>query len=88
MADVLVLLIGPVVLVVVVVLYVVALRTPHHYTSLLTCPKCNRTFDYEWVPLASFSAVRLGKERYLQCPLCHESSTFKISDMRRTSLRM
>ncbi len=87
MADVLVLLIGPVVLVVVVVLYVVALRTRHHYTSLLTCPKCNRTFDYEWVPLASFSAVRLGKERYLQCPLCHESSMFNMRDARRSSPR-
>ena len=75
-------------LVVAVVFYVGALRTRHHYTSLLACPNCNRTFDYEWVPLASFSAVRLGKERYLQCPLCQEWSTFNMRDARRTSPQM
>lgn len=58
--------------------YVFALRSSHHYTSTLTCPKCKSTFEYKWVPLASFSSVRLGTSRYLQCPICHDWSTFNI----------
>ncbi len=73
-----VLFVGPAVLLVVLVAYAAALRTRHHYTSVLTCPHCQRTFEYDWVPLASFSAVRLGKTRYLQCPFCHEWSNFEI----------
>ena len=49
-----------------------------HYTSKLTCPKCGKEFDYEWVPGGSFSSVRLGTKRYLRCPNCHEWSTFEI----------
>jgi len=49
-----------------------------HNTSRLTCPKCGKQFDYEWVPGGSFSAVRLGSKRYLRCPKCHEWSTFEI----------
>ena len=66
----------------VVVAYVAALKTRHHYTSMLACPKCGRSFEYKWVPLASFSAVRLGTSRYLQCPLCKEWSTFDIRGTR------
>lgn len=53
-----------------------------HYTSKLTCPKCNRTFDYKWVPGASLTAVRLGPSRYMRCPLCHEWSDFDIVSTR------
>lgn len=60
------------------VVYSLALRSRYHYTSSLTCPKCGRSFDYKWVPGASFSAFRLGKDRDLQCPLCKEWSTFDI----------
>jgi hypothetical protein len=49
-----------------------------HYTSRLTCPKCQKQFDYNWVPGGSFSAIRLGAERYLRCPNCHAWSTFDI----------
>ena len=59
-------------------IYVLALRSSHHYTSTLTCPKCKSAFEYKWVPLASFTSVRLGTSRYLQCPVCHEWSTFNI----------
>lgn len=61
------------------IIYNFALRTSHHYVSTLTCPKCSRTFDYKWVPLASFTALRLGTSRYLQCPFCRGWSTFNIT---------
>ncbi len=47
--------------------------------SRLTCPKCQQTFDYEWVPGAALTAVRLGSSRYMACPVCHRWSTFDIS---------
>ena len=69
--------------VIVVVLYLVF---PHlkglHYTSRLTCPKCGKQFDYNWVPGGSFTAVRLGYERYLRCPHCGQRSTFDIFSTR------
>ena len=47
--------------------------------SRLACPKCGKVFDFEWVPLTSFTALRLGKgRRYMACPLCHRWSTFNI----------
>ena len=70
-------------LVIVVLIYLVALRSRHHYTSVLTCPKCHGTFEYNWVSLVAFTAVRLGSSRYLECPLCHEWSTFNIWDTRK-----
>jgi hypothetical protein len=48
--------------------------------SRLTCPKCGREFDYDWIPGASFSAVRLGPRRYMACPICHKWSVFPIVD--------
>lgn len=65
-------------LAVVFVAYLALLRGGHHYTSRLTCPKCQRSFDYKWIPGAAFSAVRLGKSRLVRCPLCHEWSTFDV----------
>jgi hypothetical protein len=35
------------------------------------------------VPAISFSSVRLGKDRYMRCPLCSEWSTFNIWDTRK-----
>ena len=46
--------------------------------SHLRCPKCRQAFDYDWVPGASFTAVRLGPARYKACPLCHRWSTFDL----------
>ncbi|MEM0129768.1 MAG: hypothetical protein QXG65_06400 [Thermoplasmata archaeon] len=48
--------------------------------SRLTCPHCGKTFDYEWIPGASLTAVRLGSSRYMACPLCHKWSTFNVVD--------
>ncbi len=87
MADLALVLLGPAVLIIVLTAYAVLLTTRHHYNSWLTCPKCQRSFDYHWVPLASFSAVRLGKDRYLECPLCHKWSIFNIWDTRTDSSR-
>jgi hypothetical protein len=44
----------------------------------LRCPKCGRVFDYEFVPGASFTAVRLGTSRYMRCPLCGKFSLFSM----------
>jgi len=63
--------------------YTVAIRTRLHYVSTLTCPHCQGSFEYNWVPLASFSAVRLGRSRYMRCPLCHEWATFNIMSTRK-----
>ncbi len=46
--------------------------------SRLVCPKCERSFDYDWVPGISFTAVRLGPRRYMACPLCHRWSLFDV----------
>lgn len=50
--------------------------------SRLTCPKCHQTFDYDYVPGASFTALRLGRSRYMACPICHSWSTFDLSEQR------
>jgi DNA-directed RNA polymerase subunit RPC12/RpoP len=64
---------------IVIIVYLVFPRIKGlHFTSRLTCPKCHKEFDYNWVPGGSFSAVRLGTNRYLRCPNCHEWSTFDI----------
>ena len=49
-----------------------------HYVSKITCPKCHREFEYHWIPGGSFSAVRLGKYRYMSCPKCHKWSLFDV----------
>ncbi len=47
--------------------------------SRLTCPKCGRSFDFEYVPFASVTALRLGNgRRYMACPICHQWSTFDL----------
>jgi hypothetical protein len=47
--------------------------------SRLTCVKCGQTFDYEWIPGAALTALRLGRSRYMACPLCHRWSTFDFA---------
>ena len=68
------------------VAYMLATRSLFHYTSELTCPNCRQGFEYRWVPGASFSALRLGKDRYLECPLCHAWSKFDMRGARRSAL--
>jgi hypothetical protein len=48
----------------------------------LDCPKCRQTFDYDFVPGASLTAVRLGTSRYMACPLCHKWSVFDLTTNR------
>jgi hypothetical protein len=44
----------------------------------LVCPKCGASFDYEYVPGASATAIRLGTKRYMRCPVCHRFSMFPM----------
>jgi hypothetical protein len=52
------------------------------WRSHLRCPKCEKEFDFDYVPGASFTALRLGKSRYMACPLCHRWSLFNLADTR------
>jgi len=77
--------VGVVAVVIAVVLYALVLRQGRRagttglvQRSHLTCPKCHREFDYDWVPGGSFTAVRLGTARYMACPLCRKWSMFDI----------
>ena len=51
--------------------------------SRLTCPQCHQTFDYDYVPGASLTALRLGRARYMRCPLCHRWGVFDLASTRR-----
>jgi hypothetical protein len=51
---------------------------PLTWTRHLTCPKCGGQFDYEFVPGASLTAIRLGTSRYMRCPLCHRFAIFSL----------
>jgi hypothetical protein len=71
--------------VVAIVLWAIIVRRGHQLgtrgivqRSRLTCPKCHRSFDYDWIPGASFTAVRLGTGRYMACPLCRKWSYFDV----------
>ena len=46
--------------------------------NTLTCPKCNGQFNYQFAPGASFTSLRLGRSRYMKCPLCGKWSVVKI----------
>jgi len=46
--------------------------------NTLTCPKCNKQFNYQFLPGASFTSLRLGRSRYLKCPHCGKWSVIKI----------
>ena len=82
MANLLVLAVGLAVPAAMVLAYLVAMRTRYHYSSTLKCPNCGRTFEYDWVPMVSFTAARLGRSRYMECPLCHKWAAFNIWDTR------
>ena len=63
--------------------YVFVLRSRFRYTSSLSCPKCQKPFNYDWIPGVSFNSLKLGKGKSLECPRCHEWSTFNILDTRK-----
>ncbi len=86
LASLLGLAIAAVVLVLLVVYYAwvyrrnSALGTPGVISRVrLTCPKCGGTFDLDYVPGAAVTAFRLGRSRYMACPLCHKWSTFDMT---------
>jgi hypothetical protein len=56
-----------------------ALGTPGLVSRVrLVCPKCHQTFDYDFIPGAAVTAIRLGTARFMACPLCHKWSTFDM----------
>ena len=48
-------------------------------TSIVECPHCHYRFNYEFIPGASFAAIRLGPVRIFKCPNCKELHNFRIS---------
>jgi uncharacterized protein YbaR (Trm112 family) len=44
----------------------------------LVCPKCHGAFDYDFVPGASVTAIRLAGRHYMACPLCRKWSLFPV----------
>lgn len=56
-----------------------ALGTPGIVSrSRLTCSHCHQTFDYDFLPGASLTAVRLGSSRYMACPICRRWGVFSL----------
>ncbi|MGD0978997.1 MAG: hypothetical protein ABR962_07650 [Candidatus Bathyarchaeia archaeon] len=82
MIDLFIIAIPVVVIVIAIVLYILFPRFGPHYTSKLTCPKCGKMFNYNWVPGGSFTSLRLGSKRYPRCPHCHKWSTYPIMSTR------
>jgi hypothetical protein len=48
-------------------------------TSIVECPHCHYTFNYEFIPGASFHSIRLGTQRLFRCPHCHELHRFTVT---------
>ena len=48
-------------------------------TSIVECPHCHYKFNYEFIPGASFTSIRLGPARIFKCPNCKELHKFNIN---------
>lgn len=48
-------------------------------TSIVECPHCHYRFNYEFIPGASFTSIRLGPARIFKCPNCKELHKFYIN---------
>ncbi len=48
-------------------------------TSIVKCPHCQYTFNYEFIPSASFYSIRLGTQRIFKCPHCKDLHSFNIT---------
>jgi hypothetical protein len=46
--------------------------------NTVVCPKCRREFNYRFVPGASLTSLRLGRSRYMRCPLCGKWSVIRV----------
>jgi DNA-directed RNA polymerase subunit RPC12/RpoP len=49
-------------------------------TAHLKCARCGSPFDYEYVPGASFTGLRLAGRRYMRCPACHQFTIFDLRE--------
>jgi hypothetical protein len=67
-----------------VVLFILLPRFGPHYTSRLTCPNCKKTFNFHWVPGATFSSLIQRGNRTLKCPYCHVKSNYDVTHTRVT----
>ncbi len=47
--------------------------------SIVECPHCHYRFNYEFIPGASFTSIRLGPARIFKCPNCKELHKFYIN---------
>ena len=47
--------------------------------SKLECVKCGYRFNYQFIPGASVTSVRLGAARYMRCPGCRRWGKFSLS---------
>jgi hypothetical protein len=72
----------PVIAIGFVVFFVLLPRYGPHYTSRLICPRCKKQFNYHWVPGATFTSLRYGNKRHLNCPYCHTMSIFEVASTR------
>ncbi|MCL4387916.1 hypothetical protein M1567_02060 [Candidatus Marsarchaeota archaeon] len=54
--------------------------------SGLACPRCKYRFNYEFIPGASATSVRLGHKRYMRCPKCGRWAVFDLSKNRVSGL--
>ena len=48
-------------------------------TSIVECPHCHYRFNYEFIPGASFTSIRLGTRRIFKCPNCKELAEFDLN---------
>jgi predicted RNA-binding Zn-ribbon protein involved in translation (DUF1610 family) len=81
----------PIIVIVVIVLFIasififmrfnrnIKIMSPVQLSHLM-CPNCGLEFDYAWIPMATFTAIKLGKSRLFNCPGCGKPSVFNIVD--------
>ena len=72
----------PVVVVGFFVFFILLPRYGPHYVSRLTCPICQRGFNFHWVPGATLTSLRYGNRRRLKCPYCGQVNHFDIASTR------
>ena len=72
----------PVIIVLGSVLFILLPRYGPHYTSRLKCPKCGKQFNYHWIPGATYTSLRYGNKRHLNCPYCHQKAIYDIARTR------
>jgi DNA-directed RNA polymerase subunit RPC12/RpoP len=64
------------------VLLILLPRYGPHYISKLTCPRCQKNFNFHWIPGATITSLIRRNYRVLKCPYCHTKSTYDIAATR------